>query len=113
MSNMDTKSQLNQLLKEKILIFDGAMGTMIQGYKLGEKDFRGSLLKDHPVDLKGNNDILSLTQPHIILEIQEAYLDAGADIIGTNTFNGSTLSQSDYKTEHLVYDINFESAKIL
>ncbi len=109
---MSKIEQLKQLLSEKILILDGAMGTMIQGYKLSESEFRGKRFADHPVDLKGNNDLLSLTQPEIIAEIQRAYLSAGADIIGTNTFNGTSISQSDYQTEKYAYEINLESAKI-
>ncbi|KAA3632772.1 MAG: methionine synthase [Calditrichaeota bacterium] len=109
---MDNISQLQNLLKKRILVFDGAMGTMIQGYNLSESDFRGERFTAHPVDLKGNNDILSLTQPKIISEIHESYLAAGADIIGTNTFNGSKLSQSDYQTENIVYELNKKSAEL-
>jgi len=99
-------------LKKHILILDGAMGTMIQRYKLGESDFRGSRFKDHSIDLGGNNDILSLSQPDIIKEIHLAYLDAGADIIETNTFNANGISQQDYKLVDLVFEMNFESARI-
>ena len=88
------------------------MGTMIQGYNLSESDFRGEQFKNHPVDLKGNNDLLSLTQPHIIAEIQRAYLESGADIIGTNSFNATPISQSDYQTENYSYDINVGAAQI-
>ena len=109
---MNKTALLTKLLSEKILIFDGAMGTMIQGYNLSESDFRGEQFKNHPVDLKGNNDLLSLTQPTIIAEIQSAYLEAGADIIGTNSFNGTAISQSDYQTENLAYEINVAAAKI-
>ncbi|MCW8804683.1 MAG: homocysteine S-methyltransferase family protein, partial [Ignavibacteriaceae bacterium] len=101
-----------KLLTEKILVIDGAMGTMIQHHNLTEKDFRGERFKDHPHDLKGNNDLLSITQPEIIKDIHRAYFEAGADIIETNTFNGTPISQADYHTEHLTYEINFESAKI-
>lgn len=109
---MNRLKQLQNLMTEKILIFDGAMGTMIQDYKLSESDFRGSRFAKHPVDLKGNNDLLSLTQPKIIAEIQRAYLEAGADIIGTNSFNATPISQSDYQTEKYAYEINVEAAKI-
>jgi 5-methyltetrahydrofolate--homocysteine methyltransferase len=103
---------LQQLLEEKILVLDGAMGTMIQRYPLEEKDFRGERLKDHAHDLRGNNDLLSITQPKIIKEIHAQYLEAGADIIETNTFSSTTIAQADYKLEHLAYELNFQSAKI-
>ncbi len=103
---------LTKLLKERILVLDGAMGTLIQRHNLSEEDFRGERLKDHSNDLKGNNDILSLTQPEIIKDIHRAYFEAGADIIETNTFNSTAISQADYKTEHLAYEINLTSAKI-
>jgi len=105
-------NSLENLLKQRILILDGAMGTMIQRYELDERAYRGELLKDHPSDLKGNNDLLSLTQPHIIREIHTAYLNAGADIIETNTFNSTSVAQADYALEHLVYDLNYQSAKL-
>jgi 5-methyltetrahydrofolate--homocysteine methyltransferase len=104
--------QLYQAAKDRILILDGAMGTMIQSHKLEEADFRGTEFKDHPTDLKGDNDLLCITQPHIIEEIHTQYLDAGADIIETNTFNGTQLSQADYQLESQAYRINFEAAKI-
>ncbi len=107
-----TTDTLKKILAERILVIDGAMGTMIQRHKLSEKDFRGERFKEHPYDLKGNNDILSITQPKIIKAIHRAYFEAGADIIETNTFNGTPISQADYHTEHLSYEINFESAKI-
>ena len=103
---------LTEILKKRILVLDGAMGTMIQNHKLDERDFRGEKFKDHPVDLKGNNDLLSITQPEIIRNIHKAYLDAGADIIETNTFSGTSIAQSDYKTEGFAYEINYQSAKI-
>jgi 5-methyltetrahydrofolate--homocysteine methyltransferase len=103
---------LKALLNKRILVLDGAMGTMIQRHKLQEKDFRGERFKNHPRDLKGNNDLLSLTQPEIIKNIHRAYLEAGADIIETNTFSGTSIAQADYKTEEFVYDINFQSARI-
>lgn len=104
--------QLKKQLDKRILVLDGAMGTMIQRYKLSEEDFRGDRFKDIKTDLKGNNDILSITQPEIISRIHEEYLEAGADIIETNTFNGTAISQADYKTEDLAYEINYESAKL-
>ncbi len=87
--------KLNKILNERILVLDGAMGTMIQRYNLSEDDFRGKRFKDHPHDLKGNNDLLSLTQPEMIKEIHRAYFNAGADIVETNTFNGTSISQAD------------------
>ena len=94
------------------MVMDGAMGTMIQRYGLTESQYRGDQFHDHHIDLKGNNDILSLTQPDIIREIHRQYLDAGADFIETNTFNANGLSQADYATQELVYEMNFASAKI-
>lgn len=99
-------------LTNKILILDGAMGTMIQRYQLTEEDFRTPELKSHPKSLKGNNDLLSLSRPEIIKQIHRDYLDAGADIIETNTFSGTTIAQEDYGLAHLAYSINFESAKL-
>lgn len=103
---------LKQLLESRILVLDGAMGTMIQRYNLSESDFRGDRFKDHACDLKGNNDILCLTKPEVIKEIHLAYLEAGSDIIETNTFNGTSISQADYNTSHLAYEINFQAAKL-
>lgn len=103
---------LNKLLKERILVLDGAMGTMIQRHKLSEQDFRGERFKDHPHDLKGNNDLLSITKPEIIKNIHKAYLAAGSDIIETNTFNSNAISQADYKLEEFVYELNRQAAKI-
>ncbi len=103
---------LKNILKERILVLDGAMGTMIQRYNLSEAEFRGERFKNHPHDLKGNNDLLSITRPEIIKEIHRDYFNAGADIIETNTFNATAISQADYKTEHLAYEINFASAII-
>ena len=99
-------------LKERILILDGAMGTMIQNFQLEENDFRGSRFKDHPCSLKGNNDLLSLTQPEIIKKIHKAYLEAGADLIETNTFSSTSIGMADYQMEDLAYELNYESAKI-
>ena len=103
---------LNKILKEKILVLDGAMGTMVQSYNLSEEDFRSDKFKNHPIDLKGNNDLLSLTQPAIIKDIHKAYLAAGADIIETNTFNSTAISQKDYGLEGEAYNLNLQSAKI-
>jgi 5-methyltetrahydrofolate--homocysteine methyltransferase len=103
---------IRQILEKRILVLDGAMGTMIQRYKLEEKDFRGEELKDHPHPLKGNNDLLSVTRPDIIKEIHRAYLEAGADILETNTFGSTSVAQADYHLEAWVYRINFEAAKI-
>ncbi|SIT11072.1 homocysteine S-methyltransferase family protein [Belliella pelovolcani] len=97
---------------KRILILDGAMGTMIQRYKLTEEDFRTPELRNHPKPLKGNNDLLSLSRPDIIKAIHAAYLEVGADIIETNTFSGTTIAQADYGLEHLAYQINYESAKL-
>ncbi len=99
-------------LEKRILIIDGAMGTMIQQYKLEEKDYRGKRFAEWPKDVKGNNDLLSITQPQIIKTIHKEYLKAGADIIETNTFSGTTIAMADYEMESLVYELNFESAKI-
>ena len=105
------KSLFNAL-NNKILVLDGAMGTMIQKYNLDEKDYRGERFKNFKNPLKGNNDLLSITQSKIISEIHKKYLDAGADIIQTNTFSSTSVSMADYKMEDLVYELNFESAKI-
>ena len=104
--------QLLQAVKDRILILDGAMGTMIQRYTLTEEDFRTPALKDHTKSLKGNNDLLSLSRPDIIRAIHLEYLEAGADIVETNTFSGTTIAQEDYGLSHLAYAINFESTKI-
>ena len=105
-------SKLEQALKERILILDGAMGTMIQSYKLEEQDYRGERFKDWESDLKGNNDLLVLTQPKIIRDIHLAYLDAGSDIIETNTFNSNYYGMADYGMQELVYELNVEAARI-
>src|SRR6478735_6997963 len=101
-----------ELLDQRILIIDGAMGTMIQRYKLSEADYRGERFKDWPSDIKGNNDLLCLTQPQIIKSIHKEYLEAGADIIETNTFNAQRISLADYHMEDLSYEINFAAATI-
>lgn len=103
---------LKKILKDRILVLDGAMGTMIQKHKLEEKDYRGERFEDHPHPLQGNNDLLSITQPDIIKEIHKAYFAAGADIAETNTFCSTTIAQSDYHLEDLVYELNYQSAKL-
>ena len=103
---------IQTILQQRILILDGAMGTMIQRYKLEEADYRGERFKDWPCDVKGNNDLLSLTQPQIIQEIHTQYLEAGADIIETNTFSSTKTAMADYQMEELVYELNFASAKL-
>jgi len=105
-------SQLHSLLAKRILVLDGAMGTMIQRYKLTEQDFRGDRFKDHSKDLQGNNDLLILTRPDVISEIHGQYLDAGADIIETNTFSSTSVVQADYALEPLAYELNFVGAKL-
>jgi 5-methyltetrahydrofolate--homocysteine methyltransferase len=104
------KQQIEDIINQKIMILDGAMGTMIQKYKFQENDFRGDKFKDHPKLQKGNNDLLSITNPEIIKNIHREYLEAGADIITTNTFNSNKVSMSDYGMEDLVYEMNFQSA---
>lgn len=99
-------------LQKRILVLDGAMGTMLQAYKFTEEDFRGERFKDFPYPLKGNNDLLSITQPQAIAEVHAKYLEAGADIIETNTFSGTTIAMADYHLEDIVYELNYESAKI-
>ena len=99
-------------LRERILILDGAMGTMIQQYDFSEEDFRGDTFKNWTVSVKGNNDMLSITQPKAIKEIHAKYLEAGADIIETNTFSSTTIAMADYEMEKYIYELNFESAKI-
>ena len=105
-------TDIKELLKHRILIIDGAMGTMIQRYKLSEEDYRGERFKDWKSDIKGNNDLLCLTQPNIIREIHGHYLEAGADIIETNTFNAQRVSLADYHMEDLAYEINLCAARI-
>ncbi|HRV54146.1 MAG TPA: homocysteine S-methyltransferase family protein [Mangrovimonas sp.] len=105
-------SELKKLLEQKILVLDGAMGTMLQRYKFTEEDYRGERFKDFPFPLKGNNDLLSLTQPQAIAEVHRKYFEAGADIVETNTFSGTTIGMADYHMEEFVYELNFQSAKI-
>ncbi len=106
------KEQLEKILEQRIMILDGAMGTMIQAYKFSEEDYRGERFKDYEILLKGNNDLLTLTQPEAIKEIHKKYLAAGADIIETNTFSGTTIAMADYGMEALVYELNYESARL-
>ncbi|WNJ16809.1 methionine synthase [Pontibacter sp. G13] len=108
----NTRERLVQLLDERILVLDGAMGTMIQKHTLSEEDFRGERFKDHPVPVKGNNDMLSLTQPEIIKAIHREYLEAGSDLIGTNTFSANSIAMEDYQMQDDVYDLNYYSAKL-
>src|ERR1700755_3424143 len=109
---MAIRKTIQDCLKERILIIDGAMGTMIQRHKLEEKDYRGERFKDWPSDLKGNNDLLCLTQPQIIEGIHREYLDAGADIIETDTFNAQRISMADYHMEDLAFEMNVAAARI-
>ena len=109
---MKNSQQLYKALTERILVLDGAMGTMLQRYKFEEEDYRGSRFADWPSSVKGNNDLLSLTQPQAIEEVHRKYLEAGADIIETNTFSATTIAMADYHMEELVYELNFESARI-
>ena len=104
--------RLEQLLQERIVVLDGAMGTMIQEKKPDEADFRGQRFEHHAVSLKGNNDILCLTRPDLVADIHRAFLEAGADIIETNTFNATSISQADYETSELAYEINREAARL-
>ena len=103
---------IEDILKNRVLVLDGAMGTMIQKYSLSEKDFRGERFINHNCDLKGNNDLLSITQPKIIKQIHEEFLEAGADIIETNTFSSNKIAQDDYNLGTIIHDLNFMSAKI-
>ena len=105
-------STIQEAIKKNILILDGAMGTMLQRYNFSEEDFRGERFKDFPHSLKGNNDLLSLTQPQAIRAVHAAYFEAGADIVETNTFSGTTIGMADYYLEDLVYELNYESARI-
>ncbi|MBX2924451.1 MAG: homocysteine S-methyltransferase family protein [Chitinophagaceae bacterium] len=102
---------IRDALKERILVIDGAMGTMIQRYKLGEADYRGERFKDWHSDVKGNNDLLSITQPQIIIDIHKQYLNAGADIIETNTFSSTSIAMADYDMQSLAYELNVASAQ--
>ena len=106
------RGDLIDILKNKIVVLDGAMGTSIQNFKLTEEDYRGELLRDFNKEQKGNNDLLSTTKPEVIKEIHRSFLEAGADIIETNTFNSNSISQEDYGLSHLVYVLNYKSAKL-
>ncbi|WP_304138958.1 homocysteine S-methyltransferase family protein [Mesonia mobilis] len=105
-------SKLKELLTQKILVLDGAMGTMLQRYQFSEEDFQGERFKNWEIPVKGNNDLLSLTQPKAIAEVHKKYFEAGADIVETNTFSATTIAMADYKMEHLVDELNYESARI-
>ncbi|UYZ62449.1 methionine synthase [Hymenobacter weizhouensis] len=107
-----TASPLHDILRQRLLILDGAMGTMIQRYTLEEADFRGTRFAEHPKPLRGNNDLLSLTRPDIIRQIHADYFEAGADMVETNTFSGTTIAQADYGLEDIVYELNYESARL-
>jgi 5-methyltetrahydrofolate--homocysteine methyltransferase len=105
-------SKINEAINERILVLDGAMGTMLQRHNFSEEDFRGERFKDFPHPLKGNNDLLSITQPEAVKGVHRQYFAAGADIVETNTFSGTTIGMADYHLEDLVYELNYESAKI-
>ncbi|MBK9224242.1 MAG: homocysteine S-methyltransferase family protein [Flavobacterium sp.] len=105
-------SKIEEAIKKNILVLDGAMGTMLQRYNFSEEDFRGERFKDFPHSLKGNNDLLSLTQPQAIAAVHAKYFEAGADIVETNTFSATTIGMADYHLEDIVYDLNYESARI-
>src|SRR5258706_7980545 len=107
-----TRAALDALLAARILVLDGAMGTMVQRRKLSEADFRGERFRNHPRDLKGNNDVLVLTRPDVIADIHGEYLAAGADIIETNTFSGTAIAQADYALEDLAYELNLAGARL-
>ena len=110
--NRSATDAFTALLKQRVVIFDGAMGTMIQRHRCSEAQFRGERFKDWRSDLRGNNDLLSLTQPAIIEGIHRAYFDAGADVISTNTFNSTSVSQADYGMQELVGELNLEAARL-
>ena len=102
----DMRTSITHAAEDRILVLDGAMGSLIQGYRLNETDFRGDRFKDHPSPLKGNNDLLALTRPDVLREIHDAYFEAGADIAETNTFSSTTIAQADYGLESAVYDLS-------
>src|ERR687893_3226384 len=104
--------ELRALLEQRIVLLDCAMGTMIQTYGLSEGDYRGEQFADHPVELAGNNDLLSITQPEMIRDIHTAAMDAGSDIIETNPFSSTSIAQADYQLEDLAYDLNYEAARL-
>ncbi|EDO25545.1 predicted protein, partial [Nematostella vectensis] len=105
-------SNIYQELQKRILVLDGAMGTMLQEFKFTEEDFRGERFKEYSTPLQGNNDLLSITQPEAVKEVHRKYFAAGADIVETNTFSGTTIAMADYQLEELVYELNYQSAKI-
>src|SRR4030095_572392 len=107
----ESEKQLRKILAERVAILDGAMGTMIQSYKVDEQAFRGAQFADHSHDLKGCNDVLCITKPDLVADIHVQYLEAGADIIETNTFNSTSVSMADYHLESVVYDLNFAGAR--
>ena len=111
-SSAERIAALKEALTTRVLVLDGAMGTMIQRYKLDEAGYRGTRFASHPRDVRGNNDLLILSQPKIIGDIHRDYLAAGADIIETNTFSSTTIAQADYGMEPLVYELNYEGARI-
>ena len=112
MADTTPQNALAEQLRRRILILDGAMGTMVQRYKLEEKDFRGDILKDHAHDQKGNNDVLVLTCPDVIGAIHRDYLEAGADIIETSTFSSNVIAQADYGLEHMIRELNVAGARV-
>ena len=112
MSHTDATATLDALLRRRILVLDGAMGTMVQRHKLTEADFRGARFADHPRDLRGDNEVLCLTRPDVIRQIHDEYLAAGADIIETNSFGSTVIAQADYGLEPVVYELNLASARL-
>ncbi len=112
MPTADVAATLRELLRRRILVLDGAMGTMIQRHRLGEADFRGTRFADHPQDLKGDNEVLCLTRPDVIAGIHDAYLEAGADLIETNSFSSTAIAQADYRLEPVVYELNVAAARL-
>ena len=110
--NRPDESDIREIMDKRILILDGAMGTMIQQVKLGEEDFRGDLFKKHDGELKGNNDLLSLTRPDVIKNIHKSYFAAGSDLVETNTFSATSIAMADYHLEDVVHDLNVASAKL-
>ena len=112
MTSVDRRAELEQLLSERILVLDGAMGTMVQSSSPTEADFRGERLADHPSDLKGNNEALVLSKPSLVAKIHDAFFEAGADIIETNSFGANAIAQADYGMEAFVYELNLRAAEI-
>ena len=112
MNASDRQRLLEQVAAQRILVLDGAMGTMLQRRKLQEADYRGERFASHPRDLRGNHDVLVLTRPDVVEDVHEQYFEAGADIVETNTFNGTAIAQADYGMEPLVYEMNVEAARL-